>query len=81
MHDRYDTNLVQLKAYKSGHECGGGGNSGNDLARNMLRCVAIGIGDAVVGSTKIGASSNEVNVMVRVIILFKVDWVEAVASH
>jgi hypothetical protein len=39
--------------------------------------VTITWSDAIVGSTKVGGSSNEIDVVVAVIVLLKINWCKA----
>ena len=65
--------LVQLENYKSSHKCGSGGNGRDNLAGNELGLVAVGLLNLVVFGAKVAACRDEVDVMVRVIVLLKVN--------
>ena len=73
--------LEEFQGDGTGDKGGGGGDGGNDLSRDFLDCVAVGGGDAITShycielnvlfSTEVGAGSDEVNVVVRIIVLFE----------
>lgn len=64
--------LVELKADKAYCEGSGGRNGRDNLASNKLRLVAVRLSDAVVASTKVGRRSDEVDVVIAVVVLLKV---------
>ena len=66
-------NLVELKHNQAGNQRSGRGNSGNDLSSDELGLVSISGLDLVVFGSQVTASSDEINVMVRVIILLEVN--------
>jgi hypothetical protein len=68
------TRLVELQADETHGQSSGCRDSRDDLSSNQLGLVSVGNGNAVVGCTQIGSGSDEVNVVVAVIVLLKVDW-------
>ena len=74
------TNLVEFQAHQTRDEGSCGGDGRNDLAGNLLRRVAVGGGDAVVHRTQVGRGSDEIDMMVRIIVLLELNRVQAVAD-
>ena len=79
--DEEGTNLVQLEADESDDEGGCSGNGGNDLAGNLLGSVLVSDSDVVVHRTQVGRGGDEVDVVVRVVVLLKFHGVQAVANQ
>lgn len=75
------TYFVELQANETGRQSGSGSDSGNDLSSNLLGLVSVGKGDAVVGSSEVGGSGDEINVEVAVVVLLEVDRGQAVSSE
>ena len=73
--------LVQLKADKTGNKRRRSRNGGDDLARNLLGRVPVSRRDAVVQRTEVGRRSDEVDVVVRIIVLLELDRVQAVPNQ
>ena len=73
--------LEEFQGDGTRHKSGSGGDGGNDLSRDFLDCVAVGGGDAITSyyslglnllfSTEISASSDEIDVVVGIIVLFE----------
>jgi hypothetical protein len=59
-------------AYDAGDHSSGGCNGRDDLTSDHLGLVAVAFRDGVVASAKVGASVNEVNMEVCVVILLKI---------
>ena len=74
------TNLVEFQAHQTRDEGSCGGDGRNDLAGNLLRRVAVGGLDVVIRRTQIRSSSDEVDVVVRIIVLLELNRVQAVAD-
>lgn len=66
-------NLVELETHKTSDKRRRGRNRRNDLSGNLFGGMTIGSSDAVVHGTEVGCRSDEINVMVRVLVLFKVN--------
>ena len=75
-----ETDLVELKTNETGDKRRRRRNSGNDLTRDLLRRVAVGGGDAVVHRTQVGRGSDEIDMIVRIIVLLELNWVQAIAD-
>ena len=75
------TNLVEFQAHQTRDEGSCGGDGRHDLAGNLLRRVAVGGLDVVIRRTQIRSSSDEVDVVVRIIVLLKLDRVQAIADQ
>ena len=73
--------LEQLEADEAGDHRRGGGDRRDDLAGDLLRAVAVGLLDRVVARAEVRRGGDEVDVEVRVVILFKVDRVHTVPSE
>jgi hypothetical protein len=73
--------LVQFEADETRHERRGRGDGWDNLPGNLLGRVPVGGVDAVVHGPQVRASRDEINVVVRVVVLLKVDGVETVASQ
>ena len=73
--------LVQLKADQADDERCSGRDSGNDLARDLLGRMPVSGVDAVVHRAQVRRSSDEVDVVVGVIILLELDGRQAVACE
>lgn len=73
--------LVEFEANKTSNKRSSGSDRWNDLACDLLRVVTIRRFDIVVQRTKVGSCCDEVDVMVRIIILLKLDWVQSIARH
>ncbi|CAF3535359.1 unnamed protein product [Fusarium graminearum] len=65
--------LVQLQNNQASHQRSGCGNGRNDLASNELGLVSISWLNLVVLGPQVAASSDEIDVMVRVIVLLEID--------
>lgn len=72
--------LEQLKDDQAGDQRRGGGDGGNDLAGDELGLVPIGLLDLVVVGTQVAGGRDEVNVVVSIIILLKLDRSELEAG-
>ena len=66
--------LVELKADETDSKSSGSSNSRNDLSSNQLGLVLISLCDLVIGSSEVGGSSDEIDMVVGIVILLKVDW-------
>lgn len=74
----------QIKWPHSGEQCGestcgkGGssGDGGDDFAGNKLGLELVDLGDGVVARAHVGQARDQVHVEVRVVVLFKRDWVQ-----
>lgn len=74
-------NLEQLQDHQSSDQGRSGGNCRDDLAGNELGLVAVCRLNLVILSTQVAASSDKVDMMVRVIILLEVYWSELEARE
>eukprot|EP00965_Chrysotila_dentata_P243104 6205233-Pleurochrysis_carterae.AAC.1 len=61
--------LEHLDGDEAGHHGGGGGDGRDDLARDLLGTVAVGLGDDIVPRAQIGGGRDKVDVEVRVVVL------------
>ena len=73
--------LVQLQADQPGHQTCGGRNSRDDLASNQLGLVLVGGLNIVVESSEVRRGCDEVDVVVRVVVLLELDGIEAIACE
>lgn len=73
--------LEELQAYQAGDQRSGRRDRRNDFASNLLCRVPVGRVDTVVHRAEIRRSSDEVDVMVSIVILLELNGVEAVASQ
>lgn len=73
----FSAHLVQLETDESDGEGSRRRDGGDDLSSNQLRLVPVSLGDAVVGSPQVGRGGDEVDVVVRVVILLKVNRSES----
>lgn len=76
---RKNTHLVEFQANQTSHKRCSRGDGGDNLPSDLFGSVAIGYGNAVIHCAKVRGGSNEVNVMVGVIILLKVYRCETVS--
>jgi hypothetical protein len=74
-----DTHLVKFQAHQTSHKRGSCGDGGDDLPGDLLCRVAIGNRNTIIHCAKVGTRGNEVNMMIRVIILLKIYRREAVS--
>ena len=75
------THLVQLKADKTGNKRRRSRNGGDDLARDLLRSVTVRGVNAVVERTQVRRGGDEINVVVRVVVLLELYRGETVANE
>lgn len=73
--------LVKLQTDQPNSQRGRRRNRRNDFSRNQLCSVLVRRGDTVVQRTQVGCSGDKVDMVVRVVILFKPDRVQSEASH
>jgi hypothetical protein len=78
---RSRTHLVELQADKTRSKSSSGSDSWDDFASDELGLVLVSLGDSIVGSTAIGSGRDEVDVVIGVIVLLKVDRGQAEASQ
>ena len=72
--------LVKLQAHQTSDQSGGRSDSRDDLTRDLLRRVTIRRVDTVVHRPQIRRGRNEVNMMVRVVVLLELHGVQAEPS-
>ena len=75
------TDLVKFQAHETCDERCRRRNGRNDLASNLLGGVTVGDRDIVIHRPQVSSSSDEINVVVCIIILLKLNRIEAVASQ
>ena len=74
-------NLVEFQTDKPGNKGGCSRNSRDNFARDLLGAVSICSVDAIVHCTKIRCCSNEINMMVGVVVFLKLARAQAISSH
>ena len=74
-------NLVEFQTDKPGDKRGSSRNSWNNFARDLLGAVSICSVDAIIHCTKIRRCSNEINVVVGVIVFLKLARTQAITSQ
>ena len=80
MQSAKETDLIQLQADKTGDERSRCRDGGDDLTRNLLRRMPVCRCDAVVHRAEVRRSGDEVDMVVRIIVLLEFDRVEAVTD-
>jgi hypothetical protein len=75
------SNLVQFQTHQAGHEGGGRSNGRDNLPRNLLCGVSISYVDIVVHRPKIRCCSDEVDVIIGIIILLEFDRCKTIACQ
>ncbi len=73
--------LVELETDKTGDQRGSGCDGRDDLSSDLLRRMPVSRRDAVVRSSQVRRSSDEVDVEVRVVVLLELDGVQTVADQ
>ena len=78
---RREANLVKLQADQASDQRRSRGNGRDDLAGNLLGRMPVGGVDAVVQRTQVRRGGDEVNVVIRVVVLLELDRVQTVADE
>ena len=76
-----EADLVQLKADEATDKGCCGRDRGYDLARDLLGGMPVSRSDVVVHRTQVRCGSDEVNVVVRVVVLLELNGVQAIADE
>lgn len=73
--------LVKFQANQTDSESSGSSDGRDNLARNEFGLMPVGKGDAIVTGTQVGSGGDEVNVVVRIIILLEVNGLKSETSE
>lgn len=71
---------VNISSDKAGNAGCGGGDGRDDVSRDHLGLVAVSSHNMVVGGSQVGASHDEVDVEVSVVILLKISRLKTFSS-
>lgn len=73
--------LVKFQANQTDSESSGCSDGRDNLSRDEFGLMPIGKGDAIVSGTQVGSGGDEVNVVIRVIILLEVNRLKSETSE